>query len=111
MMKRPRIYGDERKCRAAVVRYIGAAEELLDQAIGVGKRIDALPRGQRDSKLSALAAEQGWAKDVRRWFGKAQRAVGPYLQEQFHEVLPVLALGLPPDTGKSRHAIALDNGV
>jgi hypothetical protein len=84
---------------------------LLDQAIGVRKRIDALPRDQRDGKLIALAAEQGWAKDLRRWFGKAQRAVGPYLQEQFHEVLPVLALGLPPDTGKSRHAIALDNGV
>jgi len=36
--------------------------------------------------------------------------MGPYLQEQFEEVLPVLSLGLPPDTGKPRHFVGLDNG-
>jgi hypothetical protein len=34
-----------------------------------------------------------------------------YLQDGLYEVLPVLAEGLPADTGKPRHVIALDNGV
>ena len=34
-----------------------------------------------------------------------------YLQDGFVEVLPNLAMGLPPDSGKPRHRITLDIGV
>ena len=48
-------------------------------------------------------------KDVRRWIDVARRGMGPYLQEQFESVMPVLFYGLPPDTGKPRHSIGLEN--
>jgi Abortive infection C-terminus len=116
-MKRPRIYGDEARCRRALARYISGAEELLDQAEGVRKRVEASP--QRDMlerirhlhQFDAIGPEAEWAKNVRRWFSGARQSMVAYLQEQLGEVMPVLALGLPPDTGKPRHGIWLDNGV
>jgi hypothetical protein len=106
-MTRPRIYGDETKCRAAVARYIGRGEELLAQAAGVRKRMDQANATQ--GRMVAFVIEDEWARGVRRWFSAAARGLGPYLQEQT-EVLPVIALGLPPDTGKPRHQIGLENG-
>jgi Abortive infection C-terminus len=106
-VKRPHIYGDETKCRAAVSRYIDRGEELLAQAEGVRKRMDA-ETATRGSLVASVIEDQ-WAKEVRRWFSAAGRGLGPYLQEQT-EVLPVIALGLPPDTGKPRHHIGLENG-
>lgn len=101
----PRIYGNESKCRAAVARYIERADELLDQAQGVKKRVVA-----EDSSLWASMLEYPWVEDFRRWFRNAYRGLQPYLQDQLEDVLPLLSTGLPPDTGKPRHHIGLDNG-
>ena len=109
VMKRPRIYGNEARFRAAVARYIDSAEELLDQAVGVRNRIAAAPENRENPVRVALVVESTWVKDVRRWFSAAGPAMWKYLQEQ-HDVLPVIANGLPPDTGKPRHRIGLDNG-
>ena len=109
-MKRPRIYGNEGRCRAALTRYITRAEELLDQANGVQNRLSAVAEHHL-GEFYALAIQDEWETDVRRWFASAIQGMGRYLQEQTAEVLPVLALGLPPDDGKPRHTVALDNGV
>jgi hypothetical protein len=108
-MNRPRIYGSETRCRAAVTRFIGRAEDLLDQAIGARNQMAALSDTRRDTP-KAFSIESAWGEEVRRWFSVARRGMGPYLQKQFEDVLPVLSLGLPPDTGKSRHFVGLDNG-
>lgn len=108
-MKRPRIYGSEGRCNAAVARYVRGAEELLDQAEGVRNRMAALTGSL--AEFHAITIESEWEQDVRRWFKSARRGMGKYLQEQLEEVLPALTYGLPPDTGKPRHRIALDNGV
>jgi hypothetical protein len=50
-LKRPHIYGDEARCRKAVARHIDSGQELLDQAVGVRKRLDALP----DDRISLRA--------------------------------------------------------
>jgi Abortive infection C-terminus len=109
-MERPRIYGDERSCRTALGRYIGRGEELLDQAEGVQNRIDAVASHDL-AEFYAVDIQGDWEKDVRRWFSNARDGMGRYLQDQMGERLPVLALGLPPDDGKPRHTVALDNGV
>lgn len=101
----PRIYGNESKCRAAVARYIARAEELLDQAQGVKKRLAA-----EDNSIWGSMLEYPWVEDFRRWFRNAYRGLQPYLQDQLEDVLPLLSIGLPPDTGKPRHHIGLDNG-
>jgi len=72
-----RIYGDEAKCRSAVRRYMRRAEELLAQAEGV-RRVEAA-----ETPLDAAAIEQGWVKEVRRWFVSVIAAVGKFLQDQF----------------------------
>src|SRR5215208_401793 len=108
-MKRPRIYGSEAKCRGAVARYLQGAEELLDQAVGVRNQMAALTEDH--ASLAALSIETEWEKDVRRWFSVGRRGMKRYLHQQLEDMIPVLALGLPPDTGKPRHRIALDNGV
>src|SRR5262249_25546051 len=105
-VKRPRIYGSDVKCRTALRRYISSAEDLLDQVAGVRKRVAAAAA----RPMWAYGIEEEWTKDFRRWFRTAQRGVAPYLQEQCEDVLPTLAYGLPPDDGKPRHAIGLDNG-
>lgn len=104
-MKRPRIYGDETRCRAAISRQLRAAEGLLDQAEGVRKMIAAAG----DDKMMAVDIERGFAKEVRRWYFRAQREMFKYLHDGFPEALPALALGLPPDSGKPRHYLTLDD--
>jgi hypothetical protein len=66
--------------------------------------------GPREShpRMVAFVIEDEWARRVHRSFSAAARGLGPYLQEQT-QVLPVIALGLPPDTGKPRHEIGLEN--
>jgi hypothetical protein len=107
---RPRIYGDESRCRAAVKRYLRAADELLDQAVGVERRLAAVA-DHRLAEFYAIDIQDQWEKDVRRWFSITRQGMAKYLQDQLGRTLPVLAAGLPPDDGKPRHTIALDNGV
>jgi Abortive infection C-terminus len=108
-MKRPRIYGNEGRCKAAVTRYARGADDLIDQAVGMQKRRAGLagPLGE----FEIIGMESEWEHDVRRWFSAARRGLKRYLQDQFEDVLPVLAVGLPLDTGKPRHTIAVENGV
>jgi len=86
------------------------AEELLDQAVGVRNRMAAVTATRQHESLMAFTIEREWEKRVRRWFSAARHALGRYLQEQLEDVMPTLALGLPPDDGKPRHRIGLDNG-
>lgn len=108
-VKRPAIYGDETKLRRALARYIARGEELLDQARGVHKRVETLPPGL-EGELQRFIVEQPWVDDVRRWRRNVINGLGPYLGEQA-EVLfdEVLRVQLPPDTGKPRHHLGLNN--
>jgi hypothetical protein len=96
-VKRPRIYGNEARFRAALKRHISGAEELLDEAIGVRKRIEAVRETRHPDPIMAFIVEDEWEKHVRRWFMAAHQGLFRYLQEQFEEVAPVVWLGLPPD--------------
>jgi hypothetical protein len=107
--KRPRVYGDESKFRAALARSVKRGEELLDQAVGVRNRVGEARAAGAEPWETALYIEHPWVKDVRRFFENTQKAMGEYLQEQFPKVLGVLARGLPPPTGKPRHALGLGN--
>jgi abortive infection Abi-like protein len=93
-----------------VARHIEGAVELLDQAVGVRNRTATVTAARRHESLMAFAIESGWEKHVRRWFSAARQGLRRYLQEQLEDVMPVLALGLPPDDGKPQHRIGLDNG-
>jgi len=107
-MKRPRIYGSDGRCRAALARYLQGAEELVDQADGLGKRIAMT--GDPGS-IMAFSLELEWERDLRRWFALARRGMSRYLQDGLEEVVPILAAGLPPNSGKPRHRVTLDSGV
>jgi hypothetical protein len=109
-VKRPRIYGSETNCRRAIARYIKSGAELLDQATGVQKRMDDVPDVGNPAYRRSLIEDE-WATRFRKWFNTARPGMGQYLQDQFETVLPVLFYGLPPETGKPRHHIGLDNGV
>lgn len=91
-------------------RYIRSGEALLDQAEGVRKQLAALPETAGPRPLAAFAIEEAWARDFRRWYESVGRGLYRYLHDQFLDVLPILANGLPPDTGKPRHHIGVDNG-
>jgi hypothetical protein len=110
-VKQPHIYGDTAKCRRALARYIKSGHELLEQAKGVRKRIAEVSEPEPRGDMLRLAIDRDWATHFRKWFSTTQQGMAPYLQEQFEDALPVLAAGLPPDRGKPRHAIGLDNGV
>lgn len=107
-MNRPRIYGNERKCKALITRYIASADDLLDQAEGVRNRVTAT---EDPESIVAFSMELDWGKDFRQWFIRTWRGMSKYLQDGMPGALPVLAAGLPPDSGKPRHTIVLDNGV
>jgi hypothetical protein len=77
----------------------------------VRKRVDAAAAAGDAPWATALNIEAEWAKEFRRWFNAAQKAMGAHLQDQMEDVLGVLARGLPPPTGKPRHALYLDNAV
>ena len=51
-VKRPDIYGDEAKCRTALARCIKNGEDLLAQADGVKKRMDAVPGDDVDADMT-----------------------------------------------------------
>jgi hypothetical protein len=106
-VKRPTIYGDATKLRRTLAQYIGRGQELLHQGRGVRNRIEAMPA---DEALARFQAEQEWVKDVRRWRRNIIDTLGRYLGEQADSVLDaVLRVQLPPDTGKPRHHLGVDN--
>jgi hypothetical protein len=116
-MTRPRIYGSEDKCRAALARFIGRGDELLDQAIGVRKIMDEAVPGitpvvetEWMAHAVTTVAEAAWVKDFRKWMAQVGKGMYPFLVDQMYAVVPVIAHGLPPDTGKPRHMIYLENG-
>jgi hypothetical protein len=109
-MKRPRIYGDEANCRAAVADYIQRAEKLLDQAVGVRERVVALTGAEDFPPWEAGTIENDWAREVRLWFNGARRAMSQYLQTQLQDVLPLIEVGLPLATPRPGYAIDLDKG-
>jgi Abortive infection C-terminus len=125
--KRPHIYGDERKARATLARQIARGEELLNRAGGVQKRIDQAkaraktrttssprPKSRPRTTESSFGiqfvlrpltpVEVGehiagdWISDVRTWSKRTRRAMRDYLEDQFIDVLPTLAEGLPYKT-------------
>jgi hypothetical protein len=119
-MKKPRIYGSEAACRAAIARSIRSGEDLLAQTEGARNRMSVV--GAREA---ASFIEQEWERDFRRWFNRTGKALQQYLQEQLPgvprglrpdtdpaggDLFPVLGAGLPPDDGKPRHGIGIDNG-
>jgi hypothetical protein len=115
-VQRPRVYGNETKLRSAVARHIETGEELLDQGTGVRNRLTAIVE-QRDMTsadvlTAVLTSKHGWGWDgeLRKWARSAGKTMATYLADQFDAKAPVLARGLPPDTGKPRHTITLDNG-
>ncbi len=118
-MEKPRIYGDEGRFRAAVSRAIRNGEDLLGQTDGIHKRMEFAG----DDGVDALLIEQEWEREFRRWFMTTGRTLVKYLQDQLtppsarqpaaegeDNFLPVLAAGLPPDTGKPRHVIHINEG-
>lgn len=109
-MKRPRIYGSEDKCRAAVARCIQNAEELLDQAVGVRKRVVALTGARDLPPWEAGTVENDWARELRGWFNDARQTMSGYLRDQLQDVLPIIEFGIPVSAGNPGHAIVLDNG-
>lgn len=114
-MPEPRIYGDETRFRAALTRAISSGEDLLAQADGYRQRMKLV----ESDTFESLAIEKQYEDAFRKWFMGTGRALFKYLQEQLNppwnsapedqDVLPVLSNGLPPDDGKPRHNIGLDN--
>jgi hypothetical protein len=118
-MVKPHIYGDEGRFRAAVNRGIRSGEDLAGQTDGVRRRMELA-----GDRLDALLIEQEWERDFRRWFMATGGTLAKYLQDQLvptwarrppagseEALLPVFAAGLPPDTGKPRHVIHINEGV
>jgi len=108
-VERPRIYGSEKNFRAALRRYVASGEELLAQAEGTRKRIAVILEERGGDITWKYEIEALWVRDLRRWSVNAARTLGRYLQDQT-EPLPTIAWGLPPDTGKPRHYVGVDNG-
>jgi hypothetical protein len=102
-MTKPRIYGNEARFRTALTRSIRSGEELLAQVEGTRNRMKLV------DESDALVIDQGWERDFRRWFNATGRSLAKYLQDQLAE-LPLLSDGLPPDDGKPRHSIGIENG-
>jgi hypothetical protein len=114
-MARPRIYGDEAQFRRALTRSLRNGQTLLDQVEGVRRRMKVVEKSSFDTFL----IEQEWEQRFRRWFNATGRALSPFLQDQLmppwvarddEGALPTLSAGLPPDSGKPRHVIGLDEG-
>lgn len=107
-MSRLRIYGGEEKCRATLARHIERGRRLLDEAVGVRKRVIGL--AGTDFARDAATIETDWAREFREWLHDTREAMSDYLGEQLADVLPVIEFGVPLGTGKPGHAIGLDNG-
>jgi hypothetical protein len=113
-MKRPRIYGDETKCRRAVARYLRDADDLLDQAEGARNRIRAIAERDVTKRLEMVEVAVGgtWRKDLDRWHDRCREGMRRYLQDQFETVLPGIASHLPRDWSKAGvMMVTLDDGV
>jgi hypothetical protein len=123
-MEKPRIYGDESRLRAAVTRAINSGEDLLAQTEGVRRMIEAASDQRGEARGEPWAIEQAWVADFRRWFNRTGQSLHKFLREQLigvprwmrapgmdskeEDVMPIFGAGLPPDTGKPRHTIHLD---
>lgn len=82
-----RIYGDETKFRRALARYVERADELLDQAIGVRRQMEAM--GVDDLVFASLFVGSDWGQEVSRWRTSVIRGLGKYLHEQSEGLLPL----------------------
>jgi hypothetical protein len=84
-LRRPRIYGSNKRFKAAISRHVERAQELLDQAEGVRKMIDAIPgkpgSGPRliDNVRRSLLEDQ-WVQAVHRWHRSVGGRLGGILQ-------------------------------
>ena len=108
--KRPRVYGNEARCRSALDRYIRSGGELLDQAVGVRVRLENEAASRREKVMAQFLAEPEWTDALRHWFGVTGRGMDKYLQGQMEEFLPIISAGLPPKDYKPRHWIGIENG-
>jgi hypothetical protein len=67
---------------------------------------------EREEESIALWIEHDWVVKLRRWTNRTGQAMQQYLQEQLWDALPRFRWGgLPPDTGKPRHYISVENGA
>jgi hypothetical protein len=109
-MKRPRIYGSEPECEAAVARAIQGAEQLLDHALDVRSRMVGHNRFSQDTGVTGdpFIIEDEWARDLRAWFEDTRETMSKYLQEQLQDVLPIIEFGLPRTTGTPSYATSVD---
>lgn len=103
-----RIYGDETKFRRALAQYVKRADELLDQAVGVHKRMEAM---DADSLVVAsLFAGSDWGDAVSRWRTSVIRGLDQYLHEQADGVLPLTSSWPRGDDGRRVTHLGLKEG-
>ena len=112
-MKRPRIYGSEPECEAAVARAIQSAEQLLDHADDVRSRTVGHDRFSHEPGVTGdlgdlFIIEDEWARNLRAWFEDTRETMSTYLQGQLRDVLPIIEFGLPRTTGEPRYATSVD---
>jgi hypothetical protein len=107
-MSRLHIYGGEAKCKATLARYLERGRQLLDEAVGVRKRVVGL--AGTDFARDAATIETDWAREFREWLHDTREAMSDYLGDQLADVLPVIEFGVPLATGKPGYVIGLDNG-
>lgn len=98
----PRIYGDQRRFKAALGRHVSSGYDLLDRLDGVRGLIASTPGGP--GTLGAYIHEQEWTEEVERWRRNVWRALRRHLADGAPAALPVATAEWPPDTGKPRHA-------
>jgi len=108
-MRRPRIYGSEPECEAAVARAIQVAEQLLDQAVHVRNQMVAhIPFSQETFSGEPFLLEEEWAANLRAWFEDTRETMSKYLQDQLRDILPIIDFGLPRTTGIPSYATSVD---
>src|SRR5262245_54296665 len=112
-MKRPRIYGSEPKCEAAVARAIQRAEQLLDHADDVRSRMVGHDRFSHEPGVTGdlgdlFIIEDEWARNLRAWFEDSRETMSKYLEEQLQDGLPIIEFGQPRTTGTPSYATSVD---
>ncbi len=106
-MDRPRIYGSEQKCRAAVSRYLTRTRELQDEVEGA----QALIAVATPAEAEEIGAEMEWEEDISRWLTQTRRVMRRYLQGQLETVMPNLVAGPPSTTTGRLRTITLAESV
>lgn len=101
-MRRPRVYGDEKRYKATLERHAARGRELLDQLDGVHRLMGAATGGP--SGIGAAIEEAQWTDEVERWRITVARAAHRHLADGARTALPAATAPWPPDTGKPRHA-------